>query len=106
MATKTTDTPKMEDLTPNTPPAEEPKKEVMGIERDDNNARLSFTKDNALMIITIPIARMPRALAHGFLYELHQVVNDWHEERRKTAIITRDTVSKFSFKNGISKFFK
>lgn len=106
MAIKTTETPKTEEATLNTPTAEEPKKEVMGIERDDNNARLSFTKDSALMIITIPIARMPRALAHGFLYELHQVVNDWHDERRKNAIITRDNVSKFSFKAGISKLFK
>lgn len=106
MATTKTEAHKVDGNIPDTPIAEEPEKEVMGIERDDNNARVSFTKDNGLMIITIPIARMPRALAHGFLYELHTVVNEWHEERKKNAILTRDAVSKFSFKSGINKLFK
>lgn len=102
MTTKTT-TP---ETTTSPETAAEPKKEVMGIERDDTNARVSFTTDGNLMIVTLPIGRMPRALSHGFLYELHQVVNEWHEERKKTTLITRDAVSKFSFKTGISKLFK
>lgn len=104
MTTKTTE-PEKQTQTPETTDAA-PKKEVMGIERDDTNARVSFTTDGNLMIVTMPIGRMPRALAHGFLYELHQVVNDWHAERKKTNIILRDEASKWSFKSGISKLFK
>src|SRR3989339_1256969 len=82
---------------------EEPKKEVMGIERDDEHARLSFTQDGALMIVTIPIAKMSPVMAHGFIYTLHDVVKDWFAERKKTKIITRDEVNKFSFRSGVSK---
>lgn len=90
-----------------TPQTEEaPKKEVMGIERDDTNARVSFTTDGNLMIITLPIGRMARATAHGFLYELHQIINDWHEERKRNKIITRDEAAKWSFKAGLTKLFK
>lgn len=85
---------------------ETPKKEVMGIERDDVNARVSFTQDGNLLIITMPIGRMSRALAHGFLYELHTVVTDWHEERKKTKLVTRDEVNKFSFKNAVSSILR
>lgn len=106
MSTKTTtpDTKPQEGAA--VPPAEEPKKEVMGIERDDTNCRISFTTDGNLLIITMPIGRMPRALAHGFVYELHQVVSDWYAERKKSKIITRDEASRFSFKAGISKLLR
>ena len=99
----TTEAAQAEATTATTTP--EPKKEVMGIERDDNNARISFTQDGNLIIVTMPIGKMPRALAHGFIYELHQIVNDWHEDRRKNKILTRDEASKFSFKNGVRRLF-
>ena len=103
MTTKSTEQPAPETTGEST----EPKKpEIMGIERDDVNARVSFTQDGNLMIITMPIARMPRVMAHGFLYELHEVVNNWHQERKNSKIILRDQMSKFSFKNGVKNLFK
>ena len=86
-------------------PAEPPKPEVMGIVRDDKNARVSFTPDGAVLIITMPIAHMPRVMAHGFLWELHEMVNGWYAERKKNKIIVRDEVSKFNFKQSVSKLF-
>ncbi len=86
-------------------PAEEPKKEIIGIERDDKNARVSFSQDGNLLIITMPIGHMPRVMCHGFLYELHEIVNGWYAERKKNKIIVRDEVSKFNFKQSVSKLF-
>jgi hypothetical protein len=87
---------------------EEPKKpDVMGIERDDKNCRVSFTTDGNLVIITIPVGNMPRVVAHGFIYELHEIVGNWYKERmeikKKLSLDNREAVSKFSFKNGINK---
>lgn len=101
MTTKTTEAPRAEEAKQ----AEEPKKEVMGIERDDNNARVSFTTDGNVMIVTVPIGKMPRVMCHGFIYELHEIVNGWYEERKRNRILTRDEVTKFSFKNGVKKLF-
>lgn len=91
-------------------PAEPPKPEVMGIERDNKNARVSFSVDGDLMIITLPIGHMPRVMAHGFIYELHGMVNQWYSERaeikKKLSLDTRDAVGKFNFREGVSKLFK
>ena len=84
---------------------EEPKPEVMGITRDDNNTRLSFTQDGNLMIVTIPIGRMSPALVHGFIYEMHDIVKAWFAERKKVKLATRDEVSKFNFKQGVRNLF-
>jgi len=87
----------------------EAKKEVMGIERDDQNARVSFTQDGALMIITIPLARMSTATAHGFIYLLHDMIHDWYKERQELIqhkkVLMGKAVSAFNFKQGLSKIF-
>ena len=83
--------------------AEPPKKDIMGIERDDKNCRVSFTPDGGVLICTMPIAHMPRVLAHGFVYELHTIINEWYAESKNRQIITRDQMNKFSFKSGINK---
>lgn len=101
-ATKQSETPEVINVSD----ATEPKKEIMGIERDDKNVRLSFTPDGNLLILTMPLASMSPALVHGFVYELHDIIKNWFMERKKHQIITRDTVNKFSFKNGISKLFR
>ncbi len=85
--------------------AEPPKKDIMGIERDDKHARVLFSKDNGIMIITMPIGGMSRTLVHGFIYELHEIVNEWFEERKKHQIITRDNMNRFSFKQSVGKLF-
>jgi hypothetical protein len=91
-------------------PTEEPKKDIMGMERDDKNTRLSFTPDGNLMILTMPLAHMSPASAHGFLYMLHDTIRKWYsdryEEQQKNKILTRDAISKFSFKKGVSNLFK
>jgi hypothetical protein len=83
------------------------KPEVMGIERDDNNARLSFTQDGNLMIITIPIGKMSPIGVHGYLWELHKIADGWYAERKamreKLSLNNRDAASRFSFKQGVSK---
>lgn len=105
MTTKTTDKP-----TPENTAVEAPKKEVMGIERDDHNARVSFTTDGNLMIVTIPVGRMAPATAHGFLYLLHDTVREWYKERKeiqdRNKVLTGKAVSAFNFKQGLSKIFK
>jgi hypothetical protein len=86
--------------------SEEPKKEVMGIERDDDHTRLSFTQDGNLMIVTIPIGKMSPALVHGFIYEMHDIVKQWFTERNKLRTQLRDSTSQFSFKQAVSKLFR
>lgn len=92
---------------PTDTPTDEPKKEVLGIERDDKNCRVSFTTDGNLIIITMPLGHMPRVVAHGFIYELHDMINAWFHERaaakKKIEIVGRDHMNKFSFKQGLSK---
>lgn len=85
--------------------SETPKKNIMGIERDDKNTRVSFTPDGSMMIVTIPIGHMSRALVHGFVYEMHDIVNTWFAERKKSQIITRDNINNFNFKQGVRKLF-
>lgn len=90
-------------------PATEPRKDIMGIERDDNNARVSFTPDGNLLIVTIPIGHMAPATAHGFLYLLHDTVRQWYKERKEAIdqrkVLTGKVVSAFNFKQGLSKIF-
>jgi len=91
-------------------PAEPPKPEVMGIERDNKNARVSFSTDGNLMIITLPIGNMPRVMANGFIYELFGIVGQWYAERaeikKKLSLDTRDAASRFNFKDGINKLLR
>ena len=105
-AEKQNDTRPAPDVRVETPAvAEPPKKDMMGIERDDKNVRISFTPDGVVLICTIPIGHMPRPLVHGFVYELHEIVNEWFAERKKNKIIVRDEVSKFNFKQSVNKLF-
>ena len=100
--------------TPETPApvegTEKPKKDIMGIERDNTNCRVSFTPDGNLLIITMPIGFMPPATAHGFIYMLHDTVRSWYKERKdamdRRKVLTGDAVSKFNMKQGLSKLFK
>jgi hypothetical protein len=91
-------------------PAEPIKPEVMGVPRDDKNARVSFTTDGNMMIITLPIGNMPRVMAYGFIYELFDMVGKWYAERaairQKLSLDNRDAVSKFNMKAGLAKLFK
>lgn len=102
-ATKQTDETKKETIDL---PAEPPKPEVMGIERDNKNARISFTKDNECMIITVPIAHMSRTLVRGFFLDAQDMAMAWFSQRERTRIQLRDTTSKFSFRDGISKLLR
>ena len=89
---------------------EAPKKDIMGIERDDNNARVSFTPDGNLLIVTIPIGKMAPATTHGFLYLLHDTVREWYKERKeamdRNKVLTGKAVNSFNFKQGLSKIFR
>ena len=91
-------------------PAEPPKPEVMGIERDNKNARVSFTKDNECMIITVPIAHMSRTLVRGFFLDAQDMAMMWFAERaaikQKLSLDTRDAASRFNFKDGINKLLR
>jgi len=88
------------------PVPEETKKETITLDRDDMNARVFFTPDNSTMIISIPIAKMPRTFVRGFLMDVYDVACSWYIKRDETRLKIRENVSKFNFKDGISKLLR